>query len=302
MCSQLARSNFRCFTARRIFARLFCSASADECFFDEAEVRKKFKVLGSGDVTLTKLTGNQEGTAVISLLNPERKNALTGYMMVKLAEVVDELERWQHGKALILHGCEGSFCSGADLSIVKTINTPKEGNLMCAFMQRTLTRLGSLPLISVAAIEGKALGGGAELATACDFRLMSKNAEIRFVQVKMGLTPGWGGGAKLVRMLGRQKALQLLGKGEKVDLSYGLQLGLVDGELPHDQDVVTGCCDWLSEFLAADASVLRAIKGVVSVGDDSRLNNKLDIERSIFTTLWGAEANKQALEKSKKHR
>ena len=64
---------------------------------------------------------------------------------------------------------------------------------------------------------------------------MSKNAEIRFVQVKMGLTPGWGGGAKLLRLLGKQKALQLLGKGEKVDLSYALQLGLVDGELPHDQ-------------------------------------------------------------------
>lgn len=164
MCSQLARSNFKCFTVRGIFARLFCSASADERFFDEAEVRKKFKVLGTGDVTLTKLTGNQEGTAVISLLNSERKNALTGYMMVKLAEVVDELEQWQHGKALILHGCDGSFCSGADLSIVKTINTPKEGNLMCAFMQRTLTRLGSLPLVSVAAIEGRALGGGAEVS------------------------------------------------------------------------------------------------------------------------------------------
>ena len=74
-----------------------------------------------------------------------------------------------------------------------------------------------------------------QIAAHCDFRLMSKTAEIRFVQVKMGLTPGWGGGTKLVRLLGRQKALQLLGKGEKVDLSYGRQLGLIDGELPDDQ-------------------------------------------------------------------
>ena len=75
----------------------------------------------------------------------------------------------------------------------------------------------------------------AQLTTACDFRLMSKDAEIRFVQVKMGLTPGWGGGARLVKLLGKQKALQLLGKGEKVDLSYGHQLGLVDGELQPGQ-------------------------------------------------------------------
>ena len=64
---------------------------------------------------------------------------------------------------------------------------------------------------------------------------MSKSAEIRFVQVKMGLTPGWGGGTRLVRLLGKQQALQLLGKGQKVDLSYGRQLGLVDGVLPTNQ-------------------------------------------------------------------
>ena len=64
---------------------------------------------------------------------------------------------------------------------------------------------------------------------------MSKDAEIRFVQVKMGLTPGWGGGARLVELLGKQKTLKLLGKGEKVDLPYGRQLGLVDGELPLGQ-------------------------------------------------------------------
>lgn len=304
MCSHLVRSSFTHFSVRRTFAKLFCSGSriGENSSFDEAEVRQKFKVLGAGDVTLTKLTGGQEGTAVISLLNPERKNALTGYMMVRLAEAVDELQQWEHGKALILHGCEGSFCSGADLSIVKTINTPREGNLMCAFMQRTLSRLESLPLISVAAVEGRALGGGAELTTACDFRLMSKDAEIRFVQVKMGLTPGWGGGARLVKLLGKQKALQLLGKGEKVDLSYGHQLGLVDGELPLGQDVVTSCCDWLSEFLGTDTLVIRAIKSVVSAGHDSRLKDALDIERSIFTTLWGGEANKQALENAKKHR
>ena len=70
---------------------------------------------------------------------------------------------------------------------------------------------------------------------------MSKSAEIRFVQVKMGLTPGWGGGTRLVRLLGKQQALQLLGKGQKVNLSYGRQLGLVDGELPTNQ--VRLCCE-----------------------------------------------------------
>ena len=155
----------RCVAFRRMFPRLYCSASRiGEDFFDEAQVRDRFNLLGKGGVTLTKLKGNREGIAVISLCNPERKNALTGYMMVKLAEVVDQLEQWKNGRALILHGSEGSFCSGADLSVIKAINTPEEGNLMCAFMQRTLNRLERLPIISVAAIEGRALGGGAEVS------------------------------------------------------------------------------------------------------------------------------------------
>ena len=64
---------------------------------------------------------------------------------------------------------------------------------------------------------------------------MSQDAEIRFVQVKMGLSPGWGGGARLVRLIGKQKALWLLGRGEKVNLAHALQLGLIDGELPNDK-------------------------------------------------------------------
>ena len=131
--------------------------------FNEVEVRAKFRTLGTGDVFFKTLDDTRKGIAIISLANPERKNALTGYMMVKLAEIIDKLETWKEGKALILHGVNGTFCSGADLSVAKAIQTPEEGGQMCAFMQRTLTRLRRLPMISVAAIEGKALGGGAEV-------------------------------------------------------------------------------------------------------------------------------------------
>ena len=156
----------QCLHLRRTSFKLlpFASFSRQTCF-DEVEVREKFKTLGEGDVKLIKMTGNQEGIGVLSLCNPARKNALTGFMMVRLAECVDELEKWLSGKVVVLHGMERSFCSGADLSIIKAINTPEEGNLMCAFMQRTLTRLARLPLVSIAAIEGKALGGGAEVSS-----------------------------------------------------------------------------------------------------------------------------------------
>ncbi len=77
-------------------------------------------------------------------------------------------------------------------------------------MQHTLQRLHSLPILSIAAVDGYAMGGGAELATACDLRVMSRRSVVQFVQLKMGVTPGWGGGTRLVRMVGREKALEML--------------------------------------------------------------------------------------------
>ena len=135
----------------------------DDIQFDENMIQEKLKTLGAGDITLKTLEGSRKGGALISLVNPDHKNALTGSMMVKLAEIVDELESWKDGKALILHGVKGTFCSGADLSVARVLHTSEDGGQMCALMQKTLTRLRRLLLISVAVIEGKALGRGAEV-------------------------------------------------------------------------------------------------------------------------------------------
>ena len=136
------------------------------CFagYDDKAIRTKLKPLGTnGEVILKKLDPQRKGIAVISISNHQRKNAMTGSMMVQLAEIVDELETWNEGTAVILHGKDGTFCSGADLTFAKTILTPEQGKEMCSLMHNTLRRLGKLPMISVAAIEGRALGGGAEV-------------------------------------------------------------------------------------------------------------------------------------------
>ncbi|XP_031677870.1 uncharacterized protein LOC109885705 isoform X1 [Oncorhynchus kisutch] len=111
------------------------------------------------------------------------------------------------------------------------ISNPQDGMKMCTFMQNALTRLLRLPLLSVALVEGNALGGGAELTTASDFRLISPGSVIQFVHKHMGLVPGWGGAARLVRIVGGQNALKMLGGALKIDPEMGLQIGLADGVL-----------------------------------------------------------------------
>ncbi|GMF59500.1 unnamed protein product [Phytophthora fragariaefolia] len=171
-------------------------------------------------------------TAVLEIHNPSARNALSGKMMAQLADIVALLEEpnvHRELNAVVLRGTDGWFCAGADLRVARQeLNSSEAGAAMGALMVDTLTRFRRLPLVSIAVIEGGAFGGGAELATACDFRVVESNAVIQFVQARMGVVPGWGGGARLYKIVGRQHALRLLCTAEKLLPERALQLQLVD--------------------------------------------------------------------------
>jgi ethylmalonyl-CoA/methylmalonyl-CoA decarboxylase len=148
-------------------------------------------------------------------------------MMCQLDEAVRSVETWEDGRVLLLSGEGGHFCSGADLSTVRlAIDTPERGALMSQLMTDTLNRMRNLPLLSIAAIDGAAVGGGAELCTATDLRVVSLNATIQFVHTRLGAAPGWGGAARLAQDVGRSSALKLLLLAEKLDADAIMRLGL----------------------------------------------------------------------------
>ncbi|KAK2493018.1 hypothetical protein MC885_009284 [Smutsia gigantea] len=138
--------------------------------FHEEDVRKQLQQFPGGSIDLQK---EDSGIGILTLNNPTKMNAISGVMMLQLLEKVIELENWTEGKGLIVHGAKNTFSSGSDLNTVKALRTPEasiDGMALCMFMQNTLTRFMRLPLISVALVQGRALGGGAEFTTACDFR------------------------------------------------------------------------------------------------------------------------------------
>ncbi|MEQ2248160.1 enoyl CoA hydratase domain-containing protein 1 [Ilyodon furcidens] len=270
--------------------------------FSHEEIREKLQAFPGGSVDLLK---HDSGIAVLTINNPARMNAFSGSMMVDLKERVSQLENWSEGKGLIVHGAAETFCSGSDLNAVRAISNPQDGMKMCMFMQDTLTRLLRLPLISVALVEGRALGGGAELTTACDFRLMTSGSVIQFVHKHMGLVPGWGGAARLVRIVGSQKALKLLGGALKVDPEFGLDIGLADEVLEADQGAATALQqaeNWLSRYTKGPVPVIHAVKKVVLAGRELPLSEALRTEKEVFGTVWGAPANLQALASKSKHK
>ncbi|XP_028281661.1 ethylmalonyl-CoA decarboxylase isoform X1 [Parambassis ranga] len=273
--------------------------------FNQEEVREKLQAFPGGSIDLLK---QDSGIAVLTLNNPSRMNAFSGSMMVDLEERVSELENWTDGKGLIIQGVAETFCSGSDLNAVRAISNPQDGMKMCMFMQNTLTRLLRLPLISVALVEGRALGGGAELTTACDFRLMAPGSVIQFVHKHMGLVPGWGGAARLVRIVGSQNALKLLGGAVKVDSKLGLDIGLADGVLQARQEAegtdspLQLADNWLSRYTKGPAPVIQAVKKVVLSGRELPLSEALRTEKDVFGTVWGGPANLQALASKSKHK
>lgn len=270
--------------------------------FNPDEIREKLLAFPGGSIDLCK---QDSGIALLTVNNPSRMNAFSGSMMVDLEARVTELENWSDGKGIIVHGVGGTFCSGSDLNAVRAIANPQDGMKMCMFMQNTLTRLQRLPLISVALVEGRALGGGAELVVACDFVLMVQGSVVQFVQKHMGLVPGWGGAARLVRVVGSQNALKLLAGAIKVDPELGLQIGLADDVLEDTQEqrtVLQHAENWLNRYTKGPPPVIQAVKKVVISGRELPLADALRTEKDVFGTVWGGPANLQALASKMKHK
>ncbi|XP_037129464.1 ethylmalonyl-CoA decarboxylase isoform X3 [Syngnathus acus] len=246
--------------------------------FDQEETKAKLLGFPGGSVDLCK---QECGIAILTINNPSHMNAFTGAMMVQLEEKVSQLEQWSDGKGLILQGAAGTFCSGSDLNAVKALSKRQDGTEMCMFMQNVLTRL---------------------------LRLMAPGSVIQFVHKHMGLVPGWGGAARLVRLVGSQTSLKLLCGATKVEPQFGVQIGLADGVLEETRveegvgTVHQQAEKWLSRYTTGPPAVVQAIKKVALSGRELHLVDALRTEKDVLASVWGGPANLQALATKSKHK
>jgi enoyl-CoA hydratase/carnithine racemase len=158
---------------------------------------------------------------------------------------------------------------------------------MSRAMTTVLDTLLDLPVPTVAAIGGPALGGGAEIATACDFRVMGDESRIQFVQARLGIAPGWGGTARLVRLLGRRKAFRVLCAPRAISPGEATEIGLADHRC--GPDAVAGALEWLDDVRTLAPAAVRAVKRQLVARDPEQA-----VE--AFATLWNGAEHKKALE------
>jgi 3-hydroxyacyl-CoA dehydrogenase/enoyl-CoA hydratase/carnithine racemase len=186
----------------------------------------------------------EDGVAVFSFLVPDhRHNVLTAAAVADLAAGLDDIDRATGRppvRAVVLRsGRDGSFFAGADVGRIEALRTRPVAEIEAASLagRGIFDRLSSGPWLSVAIIDGVCLGGGLELALACDLRVATTSSQtaLGFPEVKLGLLPGWGGTVRLPRLIGPGPAVELIASGESVDGAAAARLGIVDACVPAAQ-------------------------------------------------------------------
>jgi enoyl-CoA hydratase len=236
-----------------------------------------------------------DGIAVITFNRPQALNALDLAAMDAFAAAVERLCALDSLRVVILAGAgEGAFCSGGDLHALSQLTTEDDARAFITLMGDALLRLERLPVPVIAAINGYALGGGSEIAMACDLRIADERARMGFVQIRMAITPGWGAGQRLLRQVGYARALEILLQGRAMPAGELEALGLVNRIVPAGT-ALAHARDFARQIVAQPPDVVHGIKTLLQAGVRHPYEEALRIEREVFPPLWAGEAHLAAV-------
>lgn len=174
------------------------------------------------------------GVATLLIDRPQARNALATQTMRELDDMLGSIQKTE-ARVLIIRGAgERAFCAGGDLKELEHMRSEIAAAEMAHAMRSTLDRIPRLPIPVIAALNGDAFGGGAELAVACDFRVAAGHARIGFAQIALGLMPAWGASERLAALVGRGRALYMLFTGITMSAAEAMDLSLIEAVYPGD--------------------------------------------------------------------
>lgn len=240
---------------------------------------------------------------IITINRPQVLNALNDRTVAELDAALDELAADGEVRVIVITGAgPKAFVSGADINELRALQTAQQARRKAAEGQRVLRKIEALPKPVIAAINGYALGGGCEIAMACDIRVAADTAKLGQPEINLGILPGYGGTQRLPRLIGRGRAKLLLFTGDMVDANEAYRLGLVDKVVPAAElmDQVKA----LAYSIASKAPVaLALIKEAVNRGLEMPLDDANAFEAYAFglvaTTEDRLEGTSAFLEKRK---
>ena len=244
------------------------------------------------------------GICQITFNRPAKLNALDWPSMRAFKSAIEDLMRDCESEDLdraprmvVLTGAgERAFCSGGDQEKLHTFLSRKDGEALAGTMGDALRLLEELPIPSLAAVNGFALGGGSEIALACDLRVVDENVKFGLVHARLGLIPGWGAGQRLLRLVGPGRAAEMMFSAGAYGADELKAMGLTSQISPPGKALEVAM-QMAQKIAALDPATVRSIKALLKAGREQAYSQALDFERSMFPELWCADAHVKAVER-----
>ncbi len=234
-----------------------------------------------------------EGAGLLTFNRPQVLNALDARTIDELAEVVGEVERGA-ARALILTGAgEKAFVAGADIAAMAGMSAA-EARRFAERAHAVLERMERLPVPTIAAVNGFALGGGCELILACDLVYASERARFGQPEVNLGIVPGFGGSQRLPRRVGPMRALEMILTGDLYDAARAKAMGLVLDVLPPDR-LVPHALEQARKIAARGPLAVAQAKRLVYAGADVGLGAANELERQAFAAVFATDDAREGL-------
>jgi enoyl-CoA hydratase len=229
----------------------------------------------------------------VTINRPEKHNALSRATLDELKAIFGDAacDDTIHVAVLSAAG-DRSFAAGGDLQEFDALRTEDDARQLFDRAAEALDAIRTFSVPVVAALNGTALGGGAELAMACDYRLAAAHARIGFVQSTLAITTGFGGGGDLFNKLGSARAMRLLAQGEILSAEAAVALGLIDDYAGPDETLDQLVARFIQPFLARPAHLVRGIRQIASAHRQRLPAAECrDAERGSFMTTWAHQAH-----------
>lgn len=225
--------------------------------------------------------------AIVRLDRP-KANALSPEMLLELLETATLLCE-NPPRAAIIWGGPRIFAAGADIS---RFDGPNEARTIGALFHRALNKISQIPRPTIAAISGVALGGGCELALACDFRIATQEAKVGQPEITLGIIPGGGATQRLPRLIGVSRAKELIFSGRQIDANEALSIGLIDKIAISPDELLPMALAWAEQFAIGATLSIALAKKAIDLGVENNLENGLQIELELFAESFATQDSK----------
>ncbi|MFY1827536.1 enoyl-CoA hydratase/isomerase family protein [Myxococcus fulvus] len=230
--------------------------------------------------------------ATLTIDRPKALNALNNKTLQEFEAAVRSLGA-ETRVLIVTGGGEKAFVAGADIAEMAALNE-SQAQEFAAQGHRALALLESLTIPTIAAVNGFALGGGCELALACDFIYASEKAQLGLPEVGLGVIPGFGGTQRLTRVVGRARAKELVFTGARIDAAKAKEIGLVLEVLPAD-GLLAHCRAVAAKMLKNSPLAIGKAKRVIEQGADKDLTEANTLERQGFAELFGSNDQREGM-------